>query len=208
MSPAPSHGGRCTSHERLVFEHRARAQGVPELFTPITPVTGGRGRIFATDAGGAVGWHPSPRGVEHPLQAPGWVKQTAPGTFGLSVPASQTRFSRRLPGTWPIVVTEVDSLNSLEAQVTSSRGLWLLPPPVGLGPAARHRCRRAGPACRGGGPPIDSQKIRYEELQFCDDGQLGDRLVDELAGLDERDRYCGRSANSLEVRPKWLERSR
>ena len=55
----------------------------------------------------------------------GWVKQTAPGTFGSfpSVPAPQVSYSPSVPASWPIVVTEVDSaLNSLSAQITSIAG--------------------------------------------------------------------------------------
>ena len=105
------------------------AQGVsPSFAPPITPpVTGtpGADKYLQTDGAGTVSWAPKPTPGSTIPAGTGWVKQTAPGTFGSfpSVPAPQVSYSPSVPASWPIVVTEVDSaLNSLSAQITSIAG--------------------------------------------------------------------------------------
>ena len=98
--------------------------------TPSVPGNPGPDEYLQSDAGGVVAWAPKPTPGSTIPPGTGWVKQTAPGTLGSfpSVPAVQTSFFPSLPGTWPIVVTEVDgALNSLEAQVTSLAGFGYSP---------------------------------------------------------------------------------
>lgn len=117
--------------DRVNGEPEGLATGNGSFVPPITPPvpgTPGPNQYLQSDAGGVVAWAPKPAPGTVIPSGTGWVKQTAPGTFGSfsSVPAPEVSYSPAVPANW--LVSPSDAATALDllasAQTTLTPRTW------------------------------------------------------------------------------------